>query len=68
MAIVTEKQIEKARNNFLKALPQRLTCPHCKQNRKKENFGVRLVNRPEVEKGKAKPQFFRQSHCNTCRG
>lgn len=65
---VTDKQIESARNRFLANLPKRLDCPCCGQSRKREVFGVRLVNRPAVEKGLAKPQFFRQSHCNTCRG
>lgn len=68
IAATIEKSIARARQAFFKNLPKRLECPHCGQHRAKEKFGVRLVNRDEVVKGKAKPQFFRQSHCNTCRG
>jgi hypothetical protein len=65
---LSDKQIENARRRFFAQLPKRLECPCCGQQRKKDAFGVRLVNRPDVVKGKATPQFFRQSHCNTCRG
>lgn len=68
MAVVTAKSIEAARTRFFKALPKRLHCPKCDQHRKKESFGVRLVNKDAALKGQQKPQFFRQSHCNTCRG
>ncbi len=60
--------IERARKRFFNALPQRLTCPCCEQNRKKDAFGVRLVNKADVEENDAKPVFYRQSQCNTCRG
>lgn len=68
MTTLTDKQIENARRRFFATLPKRLECPCCGQSRAKDNFGVRLVNRPDVERGAAKPQFHRQSHCNTCRG
>jgi hypothetical protein len=64
----TDASIERARKRFFQSLPQRLPCPCCGQSRKKEAFGVRLMNRIEVEKKDAKPVFNRQSHCNTCRG
>ena len=49
-----------------KNLPQRSTCPKCGKSRKKDSFGVRLMNGEAVKKG-AKPILRRQSYCTECR-
>jgi hypothetical protein len=46
------------------ALPQRLTCPKCKQTRLKEMFGMRVMKRDS--KG-IPTRVIRQSHCRDCR-
>ena len=59
--------LENARKKFFNKLPQRIGCPKCEKNRKKEMFGVRLMNGPEVKTKKADPVFRVQSYCNVCR-
>ena len=64
--MMTQTQIENARKKFFNALSNRIRCQKCKKSQKKDNFGVRLMNKPAVEKG-AKPVFLAQSYCNICR-
>lgn len=68
MTTTIESKIQKARETFHKNMPLRMTCPCCKQSRKKEYFGVRLINGKMAMAGKESPKFYRQSHCATCRG
>ena len=62
---MTEK-LETGRKRFFAKLPKRITCTKCEKNRNKDQFGVRLMNRNEVDKGKP-AKFLRQSYCNDCR-
>lgn len=64
---MTTNGLDRNRAKFMKALPLRITCPKCQKSRKKEMFGVRLMNRVEVETKGASPVFRRQSYCNDCR-
>lgn len=64
---MTVSNIELARSKFFKKLPQRIECTKCNKHRQKEKFGVRLMNKPQVIKGKQEPIFLRQSYCNDCR-
>lgn len=63
---MTQTGIEKARRKFYGTLPKRITCTKCKASRNKDQFGVRLMNRNDVAKGKP-AKFLRQSYCNECR-
>lgn len=63
----TAKTLEAARKKFLDTLAKRITCPKCAKSRARDTFGVRLMNKAEVEAGEAKPVFRRQSYCNACR-
>jgi hypothetical protein len=64
---MTQTTLENARKKFFTALPKRIDCTKCQKSRKKEMFGVRLMNGPEVKTKKADPIFRRQSYCNVCR-
>lgn len=59
--------LERARQKFFDTLPKRIKCQTCEQTRKKEAFGVRLMNKPEVESKGVKPKFLVQARCTTCR-
>lgn len=64
---MTTTSIERARTRFLNKLPERIRCPHCNKLRAKDQFGVRLMNKPQVEAGEEKPLFRKQSFCTPCR-
>lgn len=64
---MTERGIEQARTHYFRKLPYRIKCTSCAKSKKKEAFGVRLMNREDVlTKGK-EAIFLRQSYCTTCR-